>query len=146
MWPAAILPLRRRQFLTRVLCGVTIASAGVGLALWLASFALLFLSSRLAMPVMLWAGGAIVIYTCCSLLLWAWRSCDRCSFHLYPFLSGVALDGKVRRSLTEAKFPDYRAERQLGSFRWGAYLSMARGGVTHCMWCGHADGAPVTRE
>lgn len=82
-----------------------------------------------------------------GLLLASWRNCDSCSFHLYPLRGGPSLDSKIHRwNLSQSRFPDYRAERFLGSFRWGAIVSMATKGVTHCMWCGHADGAKLQQE
>jgi hypothetical protein len=146
MWPQILLTLEQRQLLTRVLCWLVIISAVLALALWLPAIALLLLSSEWAQAA-LWGFGAVMfVHIGAALLLTVWRSCDRCSFHLYPFRGGVWLDSQVHRSLTEARYPDYRAERFVGSFRWGAIVGMATKGVAHCMWCGHADGAKVQAQ
>ena len=146
MWPQILLTLEQRQLLTRVLCWLVIVSAILALALWLPALALFFLS-RGGVSAVLWLFALVtLVHIGAALLLTIWRSCDRCSFRLYPFRGGVSFDSLVHRSFTEVRFPDYRAERFLGSFRWGAIVSMASKGVTHCMWCGHADGAKLQAQ
>ncbi len=87
---------------------------------------------------------AIVFFVHLSvgLLLGIWRSCDRCSYHLYPY-TDVGQTGMILRSMSRWRYPHSRTERLLGSLRWGVIVSMAQRGVAHCMWCGHLDGAKL---
>jgi hypothetical protein len=144
VWPQLLLTLEQLQRLTRVLCWSILASGLASVILWVVAFVLLASSNEWWPTIFMLAGVVFLAHTCTALFLAIWRTCDRCSFHLYPFNNAPGVDSMVHRSgYSESRFPDYRAESFLGSFRWGAIVSMARRGVAHCMWCGHADGAKL---
>ena len=59
-----------------------------------------------------------------------WRHCDRCSKQLF-----------ADRHIWPQRQRRHDAQRVWGSFRYAAMLEYVRTGTTHCMWCGHRDGA-----
>jgi len=78
-------------------------------------------------------------YFIAGAVLYIWRSCDACGFHLYQFLDTRWWPADVTRSNQEPRMPHASAERLLNSFSYGIIWSKARQGVAHCAWCGHAD-------
>lgn len=148
VWPQILLTLNQRQWLTRALCGWLIVSSALAAAMAVILIVSLFVvSEENRHLVWLWARPmalAILTHMFVSFILWAWRSCDRCDFHLYPMNDrGVVFGGLVHRGPMNARLPDHRASRFMGSLRSGAIISMALRGTTHCMWCGHADGTEL---
>jgi hypothetical protein len=86
-------------------------------------------------PAVWWLFPLALLGQVASIVLWLWRTCDRCAFRLFPLIAGnVTGIGYVPR------IPDYRAERFFGSHHWGAIVSMATKGAVHCARCGHEDG------
>jgi hypothetical protein len=148
VWPQVLLTLNQRQWLTRALCWWVFASAALEMTIALilvASWFVLREESRhlvwmLSVPI----GLVILAHILAALVLGIWRACDRCGFHLYPVSDhGVVSGGLVHRGLMKARLPDSRASRFMGSLCSGAIISMALHGTTHCMWCGHSDGAEL---
>jgi hypothetical protein len=141
MWPQIFLTIEQRQFLTRALCWVIVASAAGLLVICVGALVVLatgMLDVAGATALFMYPVSVLgVTHIAAAALLWFWRSCDRCSYHLYPYQD---VGGVNRPSPLDTDYPDYRAERFLGSWRWGVILSMATKGVAHCMRCGHQDG------
>src|SRR5690349_5328504 len=123
MWPQIILTLEQRQLLTRALCWLII---GTGIASIVGSAVLVvvvlggWLDVAEAITLFLWPLAVLGIgHGGAALVLWFWRSCDRCSYHLYPYQS---VGSVARSSVLDTDYPDYRAERFLGSWRWGVII------------------------
>jgi hypothetical protein len=115
VWPQILLTRNQRQWLTRALCWWVFASAALEMTI------------------------AVI------LIAW-WFVVAEESWHLVWMLSvrswrGVGRAGPSRPYECEAAGSPCLAFHGLAVF--GAIISMALRGTTHCMWCGHSDGAEL---
>ena len=143
MWPFLALSPHLRQTLTRVFCWAALigsATAVIGaVAIVIATInslprdVIVLTSFLLLMPI-------AVLGQVAALILWIWRTCDRCSFRLFPLIAGnISGIGRI------PPLPDYRAEQFLGSYHWGPVVAMATKGRVRCARCGHKDGTATDR-
>jgi hypothetical protein len=131
-----------RRRLTRLLCWAAIVGAASTVICFAGLFLALFSQASPtkaleALPIFGAAAASFALYQGARLGLRLWRRCDQCSYHLFPIWSGMWAEMSWPRA---AYFPNHRAPQFLGSYGWGAIISVAFRGVTHCMACGHADG------
>jgi hypothetical protein len=143
-WVQFVAPHATRHRLTRLLCWLSLASAVTCLILWVAAVVSFINSTASAWAAemvifLVWSTALLFLaHAGCRILLRLWRRCDRCGYHLFPIWGGMLAEMSWPRV---SYFPHYLAPQFLGSFAWGAIVSMTFRGVTHCMACGYADGA-----
>jgi hypothetical protein len=65
------------------------------------------------------------------LLLWLWRTCDRCGFRLFG--AGPVTAAGLLTHKGQARYPSHLAKRSLGSFRFGAVVAGAFEGGARCL-------------
>ena len=131
-----VLTIEQRQKLTQWLAralGVAVIASSVLIALLLAS--ILRPAGNLMNSMML-TGGSVAAAGFISGALWIWRKCDRCGYRILHPQSGIT--GYAQRK-GQARMPNHRARKILGSYYCGALVEAATGGA-HCLWCGHEDG------
>jgi hypothetical protein len=120
VWPQILLTRNQRQWLTRALCWWVFASAALEMTIAVILIAWWFVVAEeswhlvwmLSVPI----GLVILAHISSALILGIWRTCDRCGFQLYPVSDhGVVSGGLVHRGPMNARLPDHRASRFMGS-------------------------------